>query len=65
MVRGTGLEPARLNHTPLKRARLPIPPLSQMGVATGAATFNIISKEAQSVNTYGQNFLNFFHGLST
>ena len=29
MVRGTGLEPARLNHTPLKRARLPIPPPSR------------------------------------
>ena len=28
MVRETGLEPVRDHHTPLKRARLPIPPLS-------------------------------------
>ena len=28
MVRETGLEPVRDYHTPLKRARLPIPPLS-------------------------------------
>ena len=26
MVHRTGLEPVRINHTPLKRARLPIPP---------------------------------------
>ena len=26
VVRSTGLEPVRLSHTPLKRARLPIPP---------------------------------------
>ena len=30
MVRETGLEPVRDYHTPLKRARLPIPPLSQV-----------------------------------
>ena len=29
MVRETGLEPVRWKHTPLKRARLPIPPLPQ------------------------------------
>ncbi len=29
MVREMGLEPIRDYHTPLKRARLPIPPLSQ------------------------------------
>ncbi len=28
VVRETGLEPVRCNHTPLKRARLPVPPLS-------------------------------------
>ena len=28
LVRETGLEPVRDYHTPLKRARLPIPPLS-------------------------------------
>ncbi len=30
LVRETGLEPVRDYHTPLKRARLPIPPLSQI-----------------------------------
>ena len=30
MVRETGLEPVRDYHTPLKRARLPIPPLSHL-----------------------------------
>ena len=29
LVRETGLEPVRRRHTPLKRARLPIPPLPQ------------------------------------
>ena len=29
MVRRAGLEPARCNHTPLKRTRLPIPPSSR------------------------------------
>ncbi len=29
MVRETGIEPVRCNHTPLKRARLPVPPLPQ------------------------------------
>ena len=31
MVRETGLEPVRDYHTRLKRARLPIPPLSHIG----------------------------------
>ena len=30
MVRETGLEPVWKNHTPLKRARLPVPPLSHI-----------------------------------
>ncbi len=30
LVRETGLEPVRGYHTPLKRARLPIPPLSRV-----------------------------------
>ena len=30
LVRETGLEPVRDYHTPLKRARLPIPPLSRV-----------------------------------
>ena len=29
LVRETGIEPVRWNHTPLKRARLPVPPLPQ------------------------------------
>ena len=29
MVRETGLEPVWINHTPLKRARLPVPPLAR------------------------------------
>ena len=29
VVRETGLEPVWINHTPLKRARLPVPPLSR------------------------------------
>ena len=33
LVRETGLEPVRDYHTPLKRARLPIPPLSLEQVA--------------------------------
>ena len=32
LVRETGLEPVRCNHTPLKRARLPVPPLSRIAV---------------------------------
>ena len=31
LVRETGLEPVRIIHTPLKRARLPVPPLSHWG----------------------------------
>ena len=33
LVRETGLEPVRDYHTPLKRARLPIPPLSHIQFA--------------------------------
>ena len=29
LVRRAGLEPARCNHTPLKRTRLPVPPSSR------------------------------------
>ncbi len=29
LVRETGLEPVWINHTPLKRARLPVSPLSR------------------------------------
>ena len=48
LVRETGLEPVRDYHTPLKRARLPIPPLSQMSVQR---TNDIIAELCFNVNT--------------
>ena len=33
MVRETGIEPVWSNHTPLKRARLPVPPLALTNIA--------------------------------
>ena len=48
LVRETGLEPVRDYHTPLKRARLPIPPLSQMSVQR---TNDIIAELCINVNT--------------
>ena len=63
LVRETGLEPVREYHTPLKRARLPIPPLSHIHRSSGAATVKIISKTAMPVNTLGQNFSEKFTAL--
>ena len=37
LVRETGLEPVWKNHTPLKRARLPVPPFSQNSGAVFAS----------------------------
>ena len=51
MVRETGLEPVRDYHTPLKRARLPIPPLSRIFVIS-LTTLEIISDEFAFVNTF-------------
>ncbi len=39
MVRETGLEPVRRKHTPLKRARLPIPPLSHIVLFRNARNY--------------------------
>ena len=47
MVRETGLEPVRDYHTPLKRARLPIPPLSrdsQMCIRDRQYSLKIVSE---------------------
>ena len=49
MVRETGLEPVRDYHTPLKRARLPIPPLS-------LGTLTIITNAPIYVKTFFQSF---------
>ncbi len=57
LVRETGLEPVRDYHTPLKRARLPIPPLS---LGRG-----IIAKRSEQVKSFfaffdGKPILNLF-----
>ena len=44
LVRETGLEPVHQRYTPLKRARLPIPPLPR--------TFDIISHTYSFVNSF-------------
>ena len=50
-MRETGLEPVRDYHTPLKRARLPIPPLSQIVRRFSAADI-IITNAKYYVNTF-------------
>ena len=57
MVRETGLEPVRRKHTPLKRARLPIPPLSHLTVLLG--TMVIISNTYTVVKNFFQKFESF------
>ena len=52
LVRETGLEPVRWNHTPLKRARLPVPPLPR--------TFTIIHKIGAFVKGFCKSFSFFF-----
>ncbi len=54
-MRETGLEPVRRKHTPLKRARLPIPPLS-------LGTLHIIADAYTVVNTFFEVFLKIFEG---
>ena len=61
MVRETGLEPVRDYHTPLKRARLPIPPLSH-SVVVPQGTFDIISDTSAFVNCFFAIKL-FFDGI--
>ena len=55
LVRETGLEPVRDYHTPLKRARLPIPPLSQNSCSLG--TVLIITKSPRVVKAFFKKFL--------
>ena len=55
LVRETGLEPVRDYHTPLKRARLPIPPLSQTGFVA-FATVIIIAKLPGAVKRFAKLF---------
>ena len=50
VVRETGLEPVRYEHTPLKRARLPIPPLS-------LGTTRIVADKNPNVKPFLANFL--------
>ena len=52
LVRETGLEPVRCNHTPLKRARLPVPPLSLTSRAIALATMYIIYYCFRFVNSF-------------
>lgn len=49
LVRETGLEPVRDYHTPLKRARLPIPPLS---LALFPSTACIIANREKYVKAF-------------
>ena len=60
LVRETGLEPVRDYHTPLKRARLPIPPLSHILFAA-FATVIIIAKVRLSVKRFLQNMAQAFY----
>ena len=57
LVRETGLEPVRDYHTPLKRARLPIPPLSHI---CSFGTFEIIALCFTVVNTFFRCFAKYF-----
>ena len=52
VVRETGLEPVRCKHTPLKRARLPIPPLSLDALV-------IVAESVRIVNSFLNLFLLF------
>mgnify|MGYP003435763308 CR=1 FL=1 len=62
LVRETGLEPVRDYHTPLKRARLPIPPLSHIGSFEHCSV--IIANVYAFVNTFFKifsTFITFYH----
>ena len=68
------LNPYSVNYTPLKRARLPVPPLPHIKhllfitrrrsprffLASLPRTFDIIHYEMRFVNTFLKNILNFF-----
>ena len=53
LVRETGLEPVHQRYTPLKRARLPIPPLPR-------GTFDIIHERNQKVKRFCKKYFVFF-----
>ena len=55
LVRETGLEPVHQRYTPLKRARLPIPPLPR--------TFGIISHYNLFVNSFFKKITENFYIL--
>ena len=68
MVRETGLEPVRDYHTPLKRARLPIPPLSQVcseSLSLFPQNVDYYSKRGCLCQAFFQSFLRFFSHLYT
>ena len=60
MVRETGLEPVWMNHTPLKRARLPVPPLSHIFLKVFQPCSTIILKLRQLVKTFFRFLQNYF-----
>ena len=63
MVRETGLEPVRDYHTPLKRARLPIPPLSQVcseSLSLFPQNVDYYSKRGCLCQAFFQSFFNIF-----
>ena len=57
-MRETGLEPVRRKHTPLKRARLPIPPLSHIFCSLG--TLPIIADKTGIVKPFFKIFYKYF-----
>ena len=63
LVRETGLEPVRDYHTPLKRARLPIPPLSHILFARNVAYYSKDNRPCQAF--FSKNFILFFNILTT
>ena len=63
LVRETGLEPVRDYHTPLKRARLPIPPLSQVcseSLSLFPQNVDYYSKRGYLCQAFFQSFFNIF-----
>ena len=66
MVRETGLEPVRDYHTPLKRARLPIPPLSHIfAVSVSLSANDIIANTLDYVNIFFEKIENFCFDYTT
>ena len=68
LVRETGLEPVRDYHTPLKRARLPIPPLSHIQLCPSRNDWYYIKVKhicQHFFSIYFINFHEFFKGWKT